>query len=124
MKDALNLAIIGTTVVIISLVLIIICIKIYTAIVAMINNRNNKSINKNNDSDSGKGISVHSTTNVNSSSSLDGLSPELIAVITAAIAACMDSSGAGLQVKSIKRIGHNTPIWNVAGRNEHILSKI
>ena len=100
MKDALNLAIIGTTVVFASLVLIIICIKIYTAIVAMINNRNNKSINKNNDSDSGKGIcSFHNKCELQFI--FRRVKSELIVVITAAIAVCMDSSGAGLQVKSI-----------------------
>ena len=46
---------------------------------------------------------------------------ELIAVISAAIAAMgASSSGAKLQVKSIRRQGSGAPIWNIAARNENI----
>lgn len=120
MKDAINMAIIGTVVVFAALIVIIICIKIYTGIIAKFENKKNN----NGNNGGGKDVTVQPTVNVNPSSSVDELSPELIAVISAAIAASMGSSGIGLQVKSIKRIGHTTPIWNVAGRKEYILSKI
>jgi uncharacterized MAPEG superfamily protein len=41
---------------------------------------------------------------------------ELIAVIAAAVAAVMNTSTSGIHVKSIKRIGHTVPVWNVASR--------
>lgn len=59
-----------------------------------------------------------------SSLSSDELTPELVAAITAAIMASMQDSNIGLRVKSIKRIGHTTPIWNIAGRNEYILTRL
>lgn len=115
----LNIALVGMVVVFAALVLIILCIKIYSGIVTKFSGRKNT----NNKSDSEK-KEVVETTNVNASSTLSGLSPELVAVITAAITAHMDNSGAGIKVKSIKRIRHTTPIWNVAGRNEYILTRL
>ncbi len=41
---------------------------------------------------------------------------ELIAVITAAINAYSNNSGKKLIVKSFRRVGDNTPIWNRAAR--------
>jgi len=55
----------------------------------------------------------------------NALSSEMVAVITAAVMASIQSNNnSGLRVKSIKRIGHTTPIWNVAGRNEYILTRL
>jgi hypothetical protein len=50
---------------------------------------------------------------------------ELVAVITAAVMAAMgDESKCGLIIKSIKRTGQTTPLWNRAGRFEHISGKL
>ncbi len=49
---------------------------------------------------------------------------ELIAVITAAIAASLNTSVSNLKIKSLKRIGNNSPAWNKAGVNEMINSRL
>ena len=48
---------------------------------------------------------------------------ELIAVLTAAIAASLNTSTYNLNIKSFKRIGNNAPAWNKAGLNETINSR-
>lgn len=115
----LNVVLVGIVVVFAVLTLLILCIKIYSAIIAKFSGTNNTN-NKN----SGKKEEPTEITKENPSSTVSGLNPELIAVITAAIAASMGGSGTDLRVKSIKRIGHTTPIWNVAGRSEYILTKL
>ena len=50
---------------------------------------------------------------------------ELAAVIMASLMSFMDvHSSSDLNIKSIKRIGRNTPIWNTAGRDAYIASKL
>lgn len=48
---------------------------------------------------------------------------ELIAVLTAAIAASLKTSTYNLQIKSYKRVGADAPAWNRAGINENINSR-
>ncbi len=48
---------------------------------------------------------------------------ELIAVITAAVAAAMNTSVAHIHVSSIKRNSDNTPTWGIAGRSEQMNSR-
>ena len=48
---------------------------------------------------------------------------ELIAVLTAAVAASLNTSTYNLQIKSYRRIGNNSPAWNKAGVNETINSR-
>lgn len=51
--------------------------------------------------------------------------PELVAVIMAAIMGMLSSGlTSDLKIKSIKRIGRNSPVWNTAGRDEYITSKL
>ena len=45
---------------------------------------------------------------------------EIIAVLTAAIAASLNISTYNLKIKSYKRIGANSPAWNRAGVSEMI----
>ena len=45
---------------------------------------------------------------------------ELIAVITAAIAASLNTSTYNLRIKSLRRIDNNQPAWNRAGIRETI----
>jgi hypothetical protein len=54
----------------------------------------------------------------------NALSAETVAVITAAVMAYTHGSSTGLRVRSIKRTGHTTSVWNVAGRNEYILTRL
>lgn len=48
---------------------------------------------------------------------------ELIAVITAAIAASLNTSTYNLKIKSFRRVGNVAPAWNKAGLNETINSR-
>lgn len=41
---------------------------------------------------------------------------QIAAAIAAVIVAMESSAGAGLKVKSVRRVGKNTPAWNIAGR--------
>ena len=45
---------------------------------------------------------------------------ELVAVITAAIAASLNTSTYNLRIKSLRRIDNNQPAWNIAGIRETI----
>jgi len=49
---------------------------------------------------------------------------ELIAVISAAVAASLNTSTYNLNIKSIKRTGGTTPEWNAASRKENIYGRI
>lgn len=49
---------------------------------------------------------------------------ELIAVLTAAVAASLNTSTYNLRIKSYRRINNNVPAWNKAGVNETISNKI
>lgn len=48
---------------------------------------------------------------------------ELIAVLTAAVAASLNTSTYNLNIKSYRRIGNSSPSWNRAGLNDVINSR-
>lgn len=48
---------------------------------------------------------------------------ELIAVLTAAVAASLNTSTYNLQIKSYRRIGNSSPAWNQAGLRDTIDSR-
>lgn len=48
---------------------------------------------------------------------------ELIAVLTAAVAASLNTSTYNLNIKSYRRIGNSSPSWNKAGLNDVINSR-
>lgn len=48
---------------------------------------------------------------------------EIIAVLTAAIAASLNTSTYNLRIKSFRRVVNNSPAWNKAGLNETINSR-
>ena len=48
---------------------------------------------------------------------------ELIAVLTAAVAASLNTSTYNLQIKSYRRVGNSAPAWNKAGLQETINSR-
>lgn len=116
----LNIVLVGMVVVFIVLILLILCIKLYSACISRLSRKNSAG----NNGPSRNAAENTVSHNVNSGSVAEGINPELIAAITAAIVASMGGSGTGFKVRSIKHIGHTTPIWNVAGRNEYILSKL
>lgn len=49
--------------------------------------------------------------------------PNLIAVLTAAVAVCMNTSTYNLKIKSYRRVDNNAPVWNKAGLNDTINSR-
>ena len=49
---------------------------------------------------------------------------ELVAVITAAIAATLNTSASNFNIKSFRRIGSNAPAWNRSGVAEMINSRL
>jgi len=49
---------------------------------------------------------------------------ELVAVITAAIAATLSRSSENIIIRNIKRISQDTPAWAKAGRQEQIYNKL
>jgi Na+-transporting methylmalonyl-CoA/oxaloacetate decarboxylase gamma subunit len=50
---------------------------------------------------------------------------ELIAVLTAAVAASMQAvSTSKIKIKSFRRIQQTSPVWNKAGRIEHMSSRL
>ena len=51
-----------------------------------------------------------------------GADDELIAVITAAIAAMMDGDNSGFVVRHVRRVS-NTPAWSKSGREEQVYSR-
>lgn len=48
---------------------------------------------------------------------------ELVAILTAAIAASLNTSTYNLKIKSYRRIGNTAPAWNKAGRRDVIDSR-
>jgi sodium pump decarboxylase gamma subunit len=48
---------------------------------------------------------------------------EILAVITAAISACMGSQS-NLIVRKITRVGDHTPVWSQIGRHEQMLNRL
>jgi len=117
--NSVTLTLVGMFVVFCALLLIILCITVYSRLIRRKaqtpGNDETKSVKLNNN------VEKHVSENISFSKS-DNIDPELIAVIAAAVAASMQSTNTGYIVRSIKRIGHTTPIWNVAGRNEYIFS--
>lgn len=50
---------------------------------------------------------------------------EIVAVIMAALMNMLEDSFTGeLRIKSIRRTGRRSPVWNIAGRDEYIVSKL
>lgn len=49
---------------------------------------------------------------------------ELVAVLTAAVAACLNQSTYNLRIKSYRRIDQSSPVWNITSRHEQIANKL
>lgn len=49
---------------------------------------------------------------------------ELIAVLTAAVAASLNTSTYNLRIKSFRRIGQNAPAWNAVSRKEQLENQL
>jgi len=90
-------------------------------------------VGKNNSKESNK-LNIQNDNNVlekddsaiaNMRSSSDLPEDELIAVLTAAVSACMKPGvQSKIRVKSFRRIDSNAPMWNLVGRFDRIRTKI
>lgn len=66
--------------------------------------------------------SAVSLQSMNPSTGNDG---EVVAAIMAALMNILSGENNGeLRIRSIRRVGRNSPVWNVAGRDEYIVSKL
>jgi len=53
------------------------------------------------------------------------ISEELAAAITAVILCAVEPGASnGIRIRSIRRVGVNAPVWNIAGRQTYISSKL
>lgn len=63
-------------------------------------------------------VSLHSSQDIKDNS-------ELVAVIMAALMNMLSSDGGSdLRIRSIRRIGRKSPLWNTAGRDEYLATKL
>ncbi|NLX64680.1 MAG: hypothetical protein GX022_07920 [Clostridiaceae bacterium] len=54
----------------------------------------------------------------------NGKDNEIVAVIMAALMNILNDSTGELRIKSIRRTNRRSPVWNIAGRDEYIASKL
>jgi len=118
--NSLVVTLVGMFVVFCVLLLIVLCIVIYSRLVR---GKTQKPGSVGNNS-AGSNNAENAASENDTFSPADNINPELLAVITAAVAASLQGTNIRYTVRSIKRIGHTTPVWNVAGRNEYILSRL
>ncbi len=64
------------------------------------------------------------TVSVPASVAVEKEEEELVAVLTAAVAASLNTSTYNLKIKSFRRIGQNAPAWNAAARKEQIENQL
>lgn len=118
MELALNLTFVGMTVVFMSLLLLSLIIGLFSKILNF--TKRDQGNGGNSDESSKLEIEDETTEAANAPHRA-----ELLAVITAAVMAAMkDKPGCEIRVKSFRRITQTTPIWNLAGRAEHIAGKL
>lgn len=120
MDLAINLTFVGITVVFLALIILSLSIYVFSKIIESTGKKNiNKATEQKNES-SVVEIDEKSSDIENSTSN-----EELVAVITAAVMACMKRTpGCKIQVKSFRRIPQTSPAWNIRGRNEYINNKL
>ncbi|NMA66783.1 MAG: oxaloacetate decarboxylase, gamma chain [Clostridiaceae bacterium] len=117
---AVNVIFVGMVVVFVSLVLLTYIIVLSTKILNAVKG----SSGKNKKTTDNISVQEISETNVSNSSVSDGSTDELVAVITAAVMASVNTRpGYNIRLKSFRRVPQTTPVWNVAGRNEYIAGK-
>ena len=121
MQLALNVTFVGMFVVFLSLIILSIIIEYTGKVFSAKNSKNdvnpgNSKITRGNPADL-KNEANEIADNVSGND-------KIVAVITAAIAAYLGSgSENNIRVRSIRRVPQSTPVWNVAGRMEHIAGK-
>ncbi|MGI6050842.1 MAG: OadG family protein [Acetivibrionales bacterium] len=49
---------------------------------------------------------------------------QIVAAIMAALMNILSETKGELRIKSIRRTGRNTPVWNLAGNDQYIASKL
>lgn len=122
MSLAINVTFVGITVVFLALIVLTVIIYYFTKIL----NTRHKSAKtaKQSGYDEASLLEIDED-DASSHASIPNLDEELIAVITAAIQSSMAvTPGCKLQVKSFRRVGQTTPVWNRTGRLEQIAGKL
>lgn len=122
MQLALNVTFVGMFVVFLSLIILSIIIDISGRAFSRKNSVNGAANPGNSKAAQGNPGSLKDSVNELADSASDN--GELISVVTAAIAAYLKPGLENkIRVRSIRRIPQSTPVWNVAGRMEHIAGK-
>ena len=122
---SLKVMVLGLGTVFIALIALIYVIELINKIINADHNKNKKSDTHEDESlkrieketDASAALHVDETIN-------DTDEEEIIAVITAAIAASLNRSTHDIVVKSVKRVPYHTPAWNRAGRNQQITGRL
>mgnify|MGYP001493708673 CR=1 FL=1 len=119
MDLAINLTFVGMTIVFIALIALTYVIYLFSMVLRKGKKDENADINSNTIVHQQKEAMLQESSN-------DMDENELVAVLTAAIAAIYDATGSGanFRVRSYRRISTNSPVWNLAGRSEHIAGKL
>lgn len=122
---SLKVMVLGMGTVFVALIALIYVIELVNKIINADYNKNKKRDThedeslKINEKETDASAALHSDGTVN-----DTDEEEIIAVITAAIAASLNRSTHDIIVKSVKRVPYNTPAWNRAGRNQQIAGSL
>jgi glutaconyl-CoA/methylmalonyl-CoA decarboxylase subunit delta len=112
MSYELNISLIGITVVFLALVALSLIIFVFSKLFSA-----GRTVKENK-----KGITITSVKDTLGNNVQD---EELIAVLTAAVVSCMrEKTMSKIKAKSYRRIPQNSPVWNMTGRMEQILSKL
>jgi len=119
MGFALNVTFVGIFVVFLALVMLSIIVFLFSRIFSI------KKTETKNELNSARLETSVSKTDEDIKNYATGDGDELLSVLTAAVLASIKSGpDYTIQVKSFRRIPQNTPVWNIAGRTEHIASKL
>lgn len=123
---SLKVTVLGMGIVFIALIALIYVIELLNKVLNASQQKSNKDIKldekDNNQLDSASVELSETTANEGIQAETD--EEELIAVITAAIAASLNRSTHDIVVRSVKRIPYNSPVWNIAGRNQQIVERL
>lgn len=88
----------------------------------------NKIISQGAKNKNGKGLSEEEPSDtfahVEGNTVQDNEDEELIAVITAAIAASLNRSTHEILVRSVRRVSYHSPAWNLASRSDQISTRL
>ncbi|MCX7843170.1 MAG: OadG family protein [Clostridia bacterium] len=125
MNLAINMTFVGMTVVFMALIVLALVISLFS--IFFRTNKEQKTNTPNSNVNEASILEVEKDNQINTASeSEDNISQgELLAVITAAVNACLGHrTNNKLVVKSFTRVSQSAPVWNTTGRSEYISGKL